>query len=406
MTRWICGGVVVMTMLGAALSAQGPGAVAIRVKETAGIRRNGYPAHARVPIPRGAMANPTKARLMLNGKEVPGQYTAIDKWPDGSVQALDVDFNASVAPGEETTFQLEYGPEIKAEVTARGLVVSETPEHIQVGTVKFSKTAMPLLASVNYRQEDIGPGPNGFAITDAVGASYDMSTAEAVKAEIVKGGPLFVVLRYTGQLPLSGGGRLPFTIIVEMPNSKTWWKATATFDDPGQRVRSIAFHSPLALGAFPWVWDFGTGSWSYGSLRNKTDSVVFMQAVTSAPRKAGVDVPEGKWEILTGPKGQEQPYEATAGRRPGVAEGWGHIQDAKEAIAFAVEDFGREPGTYTISLDGEGHMAVQLVPARPGTRHQLAVYQHFVATPVPIGAVTSPVSMLSPLMVTLAKSSK
>jgi hypothetical protein len=223
-----------------------------------------------------------------------------------------------------------------------------------------------------------------------------MSHAENVKADILKRGPLFVVIRYSGQLHLGGDARVPFTILVEMPNSKTWWKATATFDDAAKRVHAVAFHSPLALGAFPWVWDFGTGSWSYGSFRNKTDSVVFTQIVTTPGN--------GKWSIATGPKGQEQLYEATAGRRLAVAEGWGHIQDAKEAIAFAIDGFGRDPGTYTITLDGEGHTMVQLAPAKPAARrHQLAIYQHFVATPVPVGAVTSPVSMLNPLEVTVGK---
>ena len=368
-------------------------AISIHVKETAGIRRNGYPAHAAVPLPKGAIADATHARLMLNGKEVPGQYAASAKWPDGSVQTLDVDFNASVAPGEDVMFQLEYGPEVKADATARGLAVTETADAIQVAAVKFNKSGVPLLASVAYRQEDIGPGPNGFAITDASGASFDLSQAADVRAEVLKRGPLFVVIRYTGQIKMAGDARVPFTILVEMPNSKTWWKATASFDDAANRVKTITFNSPLTLGAYPWVWDFGTGSWSYGSFRNKTDSAVLKQG-------------PGKWEIATGAKGQEQPYETSGGRRPAVAEGWGHIQDAKEAIAFAIDDFDKVRGTTTVSLDGEGHLTIQLAPAASSTRPKLGIYQHFVATPVPIGAVTSPVSMLSPLMVTIAKSGK
>ena len=82
------------------------------------------------------------------------------------------------------------------------------------------------------------------------------------------------------------------------------------------------------------------------------------------------------------------------------------LQDAKEAIAFAIDGFGTTPGTWTISLGGQGHSVVQLVPAKPATHHELAIYEHFVATPVPIGAVTSPVSMLSPLIVTILKSGK
>ncbi len=320
----------------AGAGAQAPATFNIHVKETAGIRRSGYPAHARVPIPRGALATAADARLVLNGKEAPAQFLSATTWPDGSVQALDVDFNASVGPKEEAVYQLEYGAGVKAEPIARGLSVSETPDAIQVGTVRFSKTAVPLLASVAYRQEDIGPGPNGFAVSDEAGASYDASAADGVKAEIVKRGPLFVVLRYTGQLRIGAEYRVPFTIQVEMPNSKTWWKATATFDDPARRIRSVTFHSPLTFGALPWTWDFGTGSWSYGVFRNKTDSAVFTQVITSPMT--------GSWTLAAGPKGQEQPYEASAGRRLPVAEGWGHLQDAKEAIAFAIDGFGKLTG--------------------------------------------------------------
>jgi hypothetical protein len=299
---------------------------------------------------------------------------------------------------ESATFQLEVGEGVKSEAAARGLTVVETPDAIQVGNVKFNKNATPLIASVNYRQEDVGPGPNGFVITDTSGESYDMSKAEGVQAEIRKRGPLFVAIHYTGTLQLGGNARVPFTIDLEMPNSKTWVKASATFDDPARRVRDVTFHSPLALGAFPWVWDFGTGSWTYGSIRNKTDNVLFTQTIKSPMA--------GAWTVATGPKGQEQPYEAAGGRRLPVAEGWAHLQDAKEAIAFAIEDFGRDIGRYSMTIDGEGHAAITFAPIKPAAHHQLAVFQHFVATPVPIGAVTSPVSMMSPLIVTMKQTGK
>jgi hypothetical protein len=370
----------------------------IQVQDTAGIRRNGFPAHATAAIPRGTMTDVAQARLMLNGKEVPAQFTVAAKWPDGSTQSLDVDWNASVGPMETAAFQLEVGEGVKSDAAGRGLTVAETADAIQVGNVKFSKTAMPLVASVNYRQEDVAPGPNGFVVTDVSGASFDMSHAESLQVEIRKRGPLFVLIRYTGTLRMGGDTRVPFTIDVEMPNSKTWVKASATFDDPSRRVRDVSFHSPLALGAFPWVWDFGTGSWTYGSIRNKTDNVVFTQTIKSPMA--------GAWTVATGPKGQEQPYEAAGGRRLPVAEGWAHVQDAKEAIAFAIDNFGREAGMYSMTLDGEGHVAITFAPIKPAARHQLSLFQHFVATPVPIGAVTSPVSMMSPLMVTMSQTGK
>ena len=76
---------------------------------------------------------------------------------------------------ETAAFQLEVGEGVKSDAAGRGLTVAETADAIQVGNVKFSKTAMPLVASVNYRQEDVAPGPNGFVVTDVSGASFDMS---------------------------------------------------------------------------------------------------------------------------------------------------------------------------------------------------------------------------------------
>jgi hypothetical protein len=175
-----------------------------------------------------------------------------------------------------------------------------------------------------------------------------------------------------------------------MPNSKSWVKYSAVVDDPAKRIRGLAFHSPVAFGTFPWLWDFGTGSWSYGSFRNANDSVTLTQVV-----KPGAD----GWKIENGPKGQEQLYETAGGSRPKIAEGWGHFQDSKEVIAFAFDKFGQQPGTYIVTFDAQGQESFQLIPAQPRTSHQLAVYQHYVGSPTPIGAVTSPASMLNSLVV-------
>src|SRR5260221_457059 len=181
-----------------------------------------------------------------------------------------------------------------------------------------------------------------------------------------------------------------FVLDVEMPNSKSWVKYAATIDDPAMRIRGIAFNSPVAFGAFPWLWDFGTGSWTYGSFRNASDSVTLTQAV-----RPGAE----RWKIENGPKGQEQLYETTAGRRPKIAEGWGHFQDGKEMIGVAFDKFGEQPGTYTVTFDAHGQETFQLIPAQPRTRHELAVYQHYGGSPTPIGAVPRPASMLNSLVV-------
>jgi hypothetical protein len=66
-------------------------------------------------------------------------------------------------------------------------------------------------------------------------------------------------------------------------------------------------------------------------------------------------------------------------------------------VAFAVEGFGTQPGTYRVALGGAGQTTFGFSPARPTREHRLTVYNHYVSTPVQIGAATSPSSMLNPL---------
>jgi PAS domain S-box-containing protein len=58
------------------------------VRETAGLRRFGYPVTAAVPFPRGALKDAEAVRLVDGrGKEVSAQVTVTARWPgDGSVQ--------------------------------------------------------------------------------------------------------------------------------------------------------------------------------------------------------------------------------------------------------------------------------------------------------------------------------
>lgn len=384
---------VLLAALGAAaVAAQTPKNVALSVRETAGIRRFGFPVGVRVPFPKGALASAANARVVLNGAEVPAQFTGEGQWPDGSIQWLAVDLNATIGPNETQTYQLEYGAEVKSGPPPRGLSVTEEADAIQVGTVRFSKAGAPLVLSVKYRNEDIGSAGTGFTVTDASGRSLNVASAQPPKLEILKRGPLSVKIRYSGRLAVDTGYSVPFVTTVEMPNSKSWVKVSAQVDDPGKRLREISYQTPLSFGPLPWVWDFGTERWTYGALRNPSDSVVLTETVKAA---GTVD-----WRIVSGPKGKEQAYETSRAASSAPMVRWGHIQDAKEVVAFGVDGNPNRPGKYQFILDGAGGASFRFTAAAPVARHQLTVYQHYVSTPVQIGAATSPAAMLSPLVAT------
>jgi len=375
-----------------AASGQTVRSVAITVEETVGIRRNFYPVNVRVPFPPGVLDQFGQTRLVAveDGAEVAAQSTVISYWPDGSIQWLQVDSNISMGPEETRSLRLEYGPVVAlGENGSRGLTLIEEIGAVQVGRVRFGKTGFPLVRSVAYRQEVIAPGSNGFVVTDTSGIAYELGGAD-VSFEVVRRGPVYVELSYSGRVMLPDGVPLPFALTIEMPNSKSWVKATAVVEDQNNRLRGLEFHSPLALGPHPWVWDFGTDRWTYGVLRNEDGSVTLQNDITVEG--------EAKWWVNTGPVGQERSYETSGSTTP-VLPGWGHLQGNAEVVAFAVDRFATIAGSHRIAINGSGLVSFQVEPAEPTSRHKLTVYQHFVSNPVQIGAATSPPSMLQPLVV-------
>lgn len=390
MSRWLSA--LFVCAVAATLAAQQPSSATLHVRETGGIRRTQFPVSAAVPLARGALVDAANVKLLLNQTEVPVQAAAASRWPDGSVQSLAVDFNATIGPLASQDYLLQYGPEVKSDAVARGLTVADEAAVVHVGNIQFSRSSVPLIASVKYRDEAIAPGINGLVVTDSNGVPHNLSSGDDVKVEIVKRGPLVAALRYTGSIKLDstvGAPVLvPFVITVEMPNSKSWVKVSASVADAGRRVRAVALGLPLALGPFPWVWDFGTTRWTYGSFRAATDSVALNQ---TAP---------GAWTVMAGPKGREQLIETSGADRSTFA-GWGHVQGAKEVVAFAIEGMQTRPGEYRVAIDASGQTIFQYTATSPASRHELTVYAHFVSTPVQIGAATSPAAILSPLVVTV-----
>src|SRR5262245_30429824 len=276
--KWPCA--VLLSLSAVSVTAQSvPPAIPVHVTEVGGIRRTQFPVTARIPFPQGALRDPSNIKLLNNQTEVPEQASIDTRWPDGSIQWLSLDLNVTIGPNESQTYSLQYGDGIKSEAAARGLTVAEDADAIQVGNMRFSKSGSPLVASVKYRDEAIGAGVNGLSVTDAAGTVRDLTTAENLKAEIVKRGPLVVVLKYSGSIRLDRDAKAPFVLVVEMPNSKSWVKLQASVDDPTRGIRDLAINLPLALGAFPWVWDFGTTRWTYGSMRAATESVVMNDKV-------------------------------------------------------------------------------------------------------------------------------
>jgi hypothetical protein len=375
------------------------GSVEILVAETAGIRRFGYPVHARVPFAKGELDRLEHMRLVRGDGEVAAQFAVAERWDDGSVRWAYVDWNASPPPLTTEAYRLECGPDVRRSREPRGLTVTETDEAFQVGLFRFRKDGWPLIESCMHAGgENIGRGRNGLVVTDTSGKQYDFRSAEGLEVELVKPGPVHVVLRYRGRWAAGDAGPIHFETELAMPNSKSWWKVSHRVRDPHKRLRSVGLYTPFLVDALPVVWDFGTGSWTYGALRRADQLAVLEQSISAMPRGAQ------PWTVLLGPAGDPALYEVAGATRPALAEGWGHLTGGQRVVAFGVADFGLRQGVYRMALSGGGAAQFAYTASTGQDSLDLTVYQHFVGVPVQIGAATSPPSMLNPLVARCPKS--
>jgi hypothetical protein len=89
--------------------------VPIRVVESAGVARKAAPVSGGVPLPRGALRDPHGVWLAdPDGRPTTVQTQALERWPDGSVRWLLLDFRADVDRDGERTFSLRQGAASKA----------------------------------------------------------------------------------------------------------------------------------------------------------------------------------------------------------------------------------------------------------------------------------------------------
>ena len=390
-------GVTAMVLAMGALTTTSPLAAQwtadVLVREPTGIRRTAFPASVRLEVPEGRLGFVSQVRLETTGEEIASQGTAWSHWPDGSIRDLEVDFNLSIGPNEERSLTLVYGEDVTAPVpSGRGLTVSETDRSLETQRIRLNKGGATLIASVAYREEIIGRGRNGLAVVQRSGIRRDPREVRWQPVELIKRGPLRVLARYRGTMSLSGS-EAEITLDAEMPNSKSWLRLTVTATDPDAKIGDLGFETPFRIGDFPLTWDFGTPNGTYGAFRDPTGSALFTRTLSEDGSVA--------WQVVAGPSSQEEPYEAGTLPAGAGSSTWAHLVGQDEAVAFAISEETGQPGTITTWLTGTGQTVVTFRATEPATEHSFTIVQHYVATPVPIGAATSPASILSPLLVTV-----
>src|SRR5262245_43698986 len=128
----LAGGLAALALCGGAPAAEPNGVkrLTVTVKETAGIRRFGYPVSAILSLDR-PVKNAGRFRLLEKGRPVEAQFR-----PHGTTRTgreVRLDFNASPAPHVTRTYVVEYGPGVKpGPEPARGMRVVTEKDQFRV----------------------------------------------------------------------------------------------------------------------------------------------------------------------------------------------------------------------------------------------------------------------------------
>jgi hypothetical protein len=365
--------------------------VKLRVSETAGIRRFGYPVHAVVPLPRPPVEG-EHLQLAHEGKPLAAQFTLRGK------DAVEIDFAVSLGPNESRDLEIRYA---KGEAAAtKGMRVEAEADRFRVqhaGGLEFAvpKDLRGLLAGVKTnRTEYLRPDSPGLLLHTRDGRKLRLGGSE-FKATVTKSGPIACGLRFEGTLLVAEDEPAKSFIEMDFPQSKSWVRVRCTIWDPKLAVQAVAAELNLSLAGEPTLVDFGVGTSAYAALRQGQSATL----AARGPDAKNEDAPA--WSIHVGPPAKKSPYVlAPRGVRPGPGEGWLHVMDRERCTAVAVEEFARSGTDNVLSVAADGRLELARTFGKSGpARKTFAFYLHFVGMPVHVGAQTSPQSMLAPLQV-------
>lgn len=366
-------------------------AVRFRVRETAGIRRFGYPVTLKLSVPPGQLKDSRHARLVnADHKSIPAQFSTIQKHSDESISRLEVDFNLSPGPLETVDLTLEYGDNVTSVEPKQVLTFAETDETFQVSAYTIRKDAKPLISSVRYGREYLqGDGLQVMAWDGDV--AYKLESAQR-QWTVEKKGPFQVRLRCVGNYSSrSNNEEIPYVLTLEFVSTKSWVGIRHSIPAKSAGPLSLGIAGDFQLTG-RLLWDTDVGYWLYGVLESP-EQMTFSQKA------------EG-WTCELGKPNAETMYAASAPPKQ-ISRGWGHFQESREngnVIAFGFSGPSMNADySYTLAGDGKLRFRMNTVKAisKENTAGELNAFFHFIPVPAQHTARTSPAAMMAPLEVTV-----
>ena len=265
-----------------------------------GIERRGEPVTCGIPWPEGRLGDTSHLRLSdERGRIVPLQSRCLNRWPDGSIRWILLDWRAEV--GTSTAYRLSVpsagespptGPSISTGPRPGGGIVVDTSR----AEFTLRRGRPPFFESIKIDgAEAIDPVRTGLIVEDESGRRFE---PVADRLDVLEAGPLRTVVRAEGVLATSGVSPLArFTFDVH------FFAGSAT-------IRCLlTILNPRKAGHPGGLWDLGGG----GSIYIRDASMTFglpggpgtASASCSADRRSPYRRFEGDFELYQDSSGGE-----------------------------------------------------------------------------------------------------
>lgn len=288
----------------------------------------GLPVTAGVPFPKGALGADSHLRLIAANAEVPLQTRVLQRWPDGSLKWVLLDFISA-----QPFAALEYGVGVtRAAVPPSAVKVADSANDVIVdtGAIKFtvSKRRFSLFDGVWRNGEPIVDKPSEFILTAPDGTVYNSLTAPD-EVDVEDSGPVRAMVRVAGHHQAADGRKLfRYVLRIHAWAGQPFVRIQHTFENDYtatdfSEVSSLTLRLPLAGTAKQW-----TLASAYGTFANAAP--VTLQQHT-----------DDRYSI---------PSRGLQGRRAAGVATW---NDGSRTVTLAVRDFWQNyPKDLTITPQG------------------------------------------------------